>query len=207
MSGFGYFYYNKKNSIIEKLNKVDMHYAYGYAYDYNEIPFYLKNNKMIKKAMENYEENLIDKICKKKMSLSSIKNIYNFIEKDPNFIKKLVEKSNNVFYMKYIKQHYTGKEFNELLKDLKLRKYLNANMIHHDFEYKIGINKDTQPFNTECNCCPGGLYFSNEVNIDHYIYCGDRKFEVEIPETAEVYIESEWKAKATEIRLVKEVIN
>ena len=53
----------------------------------------------------------------------------------------------------------SGKEFNALIraKNLKFVKLLTASEKHFNFQYKTGLNTDSEPFNTVYNCF-GGLY-------------------------------------------------
>ena len=60
----------------------------------------------------------------------------------------------------------SGKEFNALIlaKNLKLVKLLTASEKQFNFQYKSGLNTDTEPFNAVYNCF-GGLY---QTEIRHW---------------------------------------
>ena len=202
LSGFGYsYYYNEKKQVLKNIS-FGTYNQCGHYGDYPEIPFYLKNNKEINNAMEKYKKDLIDLINRERMEMYQLDKKF---KKDKDFILQLVKETKNVFYIKHIKKSFTGKEFNELLPDLELRKLVNGNMQHYGFKYQRGINIDTLKFNTDCECCEGELYFSNAQNISQYKQFGDDLYEIRIPDDALVYIESKSKAKATKIELVRKI--
>lgn len=47
--------------------------------------------------------------------------------------------------------------FNKLYKETKFYKFLNDDLTHHNFQYKIGLNIDIKPFNPTYLCSNGGL--------------------------------------------------
>jgi hypothetical protein len=55
------------------------------------------------------------------------------------------------------------------------------------FEYKLGLNIDTVPFNPSGSCKSGGLYFTTAEYIHCYFYMGDYIAFIEIPPNARVY--------------------
>jgi hypothetical protein len=69
-------------------------------------------------------------------------------------------------------------------------KFLSKNAIHYDFQYKQGLNVDINPFCPHGSCEKGGLYFADKMNILDYSTFGDYICEVEIPDDAQVYVES-----------------
>ncbi len=70
------------------------------------------------------------------------------------------------------------------------------------YRYKNGINIDTKRFNPTGRCSSGGLYFSDSKNISIFLGYGPNVSEVEIPDNANVYVET-GKFKANKIKLVK----
>jgi hypothetical protein len=44
-------------------------------------------------------------------------------------------------------------------------KITNFNECHNDYQYKDGLNILDKPFEKECSCVKGGLYFSDRENI------------------------------------------
>ena len=76
-------------------------------------------------------------------------------------------------------------------------KILNSKWNHHEFQYKLGLNIDTIPFNPTGSCQSGGLYYTDEKHIVKFFEYGCDIAEVEIPEDANVYKdprEDKWKA-------------
>lgn len=70
--------------------------------------------------------------------------------------------------------YLSGSIFNKIYKDTRFYKVLNDNLIHHNFEYKVGLNIDT-----------GGFNFCEEVNIRMHMWHHGRKFaHVTIPDDA-----------------------
>lgn len=68
-------------------------------------------------------------------------------------------------------------------------KVLSENLIHHNFKYKIGMNKDHNLFNPAGECDIGGLYFTDEQNLVSFLDFGTKLGFVKIPEDANIYIE------------------
>ena len=197
ISGFS-LYHAHKTFILKDIESAKKSYTW---YDHCNIPTYLKNNKNIKKKMQEYEDYLIRIICENDIRFLFMDEK---LQKNEDFIRKLIKKSNNEFYINHIsKKKYTGEEFNKLFPNAKLVKYVDESMIHNGFKYEYGVNVDDKDFNTNCECCPGGLYFTNEFNMHKFKYYGKYLFEVKIPDKAKVYIESDDKAKADMIELVR----
>ena len=87
-------------------------------------------------------------------------------------------------------KEYTGAEFNKAYEGIKLYKFLNNDLKHFDFTYKVGLNIDTEQFNPTDKCSKGGLYFCEESKC--YFYCsayGTKMALIEIPDDARVYVE------------------
>jgi hypothetical protein len=97
----------------------------------------------------------------------------------------------------------TGKEFKKTFPNYKPVKLLHDDLIHNDFTYKLGINKDHIEFSPKKSCSEGGLYFCDETEIDEHINCSIYKISlVEILDDSEIYIENN-KCKANKIYLKK----
>jgi hypothetical protein len=66
-------------------------------------------------------------------------------------------------------------------------KLTNKNMENRDVTWKIGLNKDIHPFNTEEECCAGGIYFCSKEQLvdwcDNYTHICD----IEIPKNAQIH--------------------
>jgi len=74
-------------------------------------------------------------------------------------------------------------------------KILDKSLIHHGFQYQIGLNVDTKPFNPHGECEPGGLYFTDYKHIGRYFAYGSLIAKVKIPHDVPVYAEARaWKA-------------
>ena len=98
---------------------------------------------------------------------------------------------------------YSGKEFNGLCKNKKFYKFLNDNSTHNNFQYKLGLNIDSEPFNPDSECSKGGLYFCEESECYRFWDSfGKHLAIVEIPDDAKVYVE-QGKFKADKIILTK----
>jgi len=81
-----------------------------------------------------------------------------------------------------------------------LNKYLN----HHGFQYQVGLNVDTRPFNPQGKCQPGGLYFTDLDNVAKFIEYGCHVAEISLPEGEEIYKDPEGdKQKAHQIIINK----
>jgi len=83
----------------------------------------------------------------------------------------------------------SGKDFKELYSYTKFYKITNKNECHHNFQYKDGLNEDTQKFNPVGECKSGGLYFTELYNIPYWTLHGLYIREVEILDDSLVYIE------------------
>lgn len=84
----------------------------------------------------------------------------------------------------------SGEEFNEMYDGIGFYKFLNNDLIHNNFHYRLGLNIDTEPFNPTGMCQKGGLYFCK--GSECYLYWknyGTLLAIVEIPDDARVYIE------------------
>jgi hypothetical protein len=129
------------------------------------------------------------------------------LKDDECFMKSLAKYT--IFAYRYVDNGLlTGKQYNKLFKDVKLRKKLKDGMLSSNgFKYKIGINKDTVPFNTRDTCCAGGLYCTTEQDIhDFPDKCyGTDIYEVRIPDEAQVYIEGPNKLKADMLEIVRKI--
>src|SRR5271156_4589482 len=71
----------------------------------------------------------------------------------------------------------------------KYVKILAENLIHHNFQYKEGLNIDTIPFNPSGECEPGGLYYCEREKAYLYANFGPFIADVEIPDDARIYAE------------------
>lgn len=98
----------------------------------------------------------------------------------------------------------SGFKFNEIYKGKKFYKFLNNNLIHHKFQYGLGLNVDVLSFNPNGKCLPGGLYFCEQDKCYKYWNHFDcRVATIEIPDDANVYIEED-KFKADQLT-IKEI--
>ena len=83
----------------------------------------------------------------------------------------------------------TGKEFNDQYKR-RFLKVMYDDHIHYDFEYKLGLNIDTKPFNPFGECSEGGLYFCDKTTLHLFWQNYDTTIAiVTIPDDARVYVE------------------
>ena len=177
----------------------------------------LKNDKevvLISVEENGYALQFASEILKndKEVVLEAVKqngNAFEFASEilriDKVFISELIKQ--NIFIYRFINPHLTGKEFNELFPNAKLRKKIHSNMTNHGFTFKIGINKDINEFKTDQHCCAGGFYITLEQFLDKFPdkEYGSDIYEIRIPEEAKVYIEDTDKMKADPIEIVKKV--
>ena len=110
----------------------------------------------------------------------------------------------------------SGKDFKKKFPDYKPCKIIGNN--ENNFQYKLGLNTDTKPFNPTGTCKEGGLYFIDEKNLNEYIqrhfavYRGQRKIyfsqygdkvaTIEIPNDSKIYMEG-CKCKADKFNITK----
>ena len=111
-----------------------------------------------------------------------IQLIYNFLEYPNIFNLKKFYQSN--FYPKNI---FSGYNFN-LKYTGPFLKILKSSLIHGNFKYNPGLNRDTNKFIPYGNNLQGGLYFSNYKDIFNSRVFGEYLCEIKIPEDALVYI-------------------
>lgn len=100
----------------------------------------------------------------------------------------------------------SGSEFNRIYHGINFYKFMNNDLKHFDFTYKIGLNIDTLPFNPVGRCEKGGLYFCEESNCflfwKHY---GQKMTLITIPDDARVYIDED-KFKSDKI-IIERILN
>ena len=70
-------------------------------------------------------------------------------------------------------------------------KILNQTMKHYDFQYQLGLNIDTIPFNPSGSCKPGGLYFTDLENVFDYMNYGTLIAKIRIPKKAKVHTDTD----------------
>jgi hypothetical protein len=95
----------------------------------------------------------------------------------------------------------------ELAPKIKYYKLLAADLVHHGFQYKEGLNIDPVPFNPRGECEPGGLYYTD---LKHLPLWYEEKWpmiaDVTIPAGASVYAEpcgKKWKADRIELSNIR----
>lgn len=82
-----------------------------------------------------------------------------------------------------------GHKFNKFYCGTKFYKFLNDDLVHHGFKFKLGLNVDHVPFNPN-TCTSGGLYFCEESKCHMYFSAYGKKLgRVTIPDDARVYVE------------------
>jgi hypothetical protein len=103
--------------------------------------------------------------------------------------------------------------FQPVAPKIKYYKLLSANMRHYGFQYKEGLNVDTQPFNPSGWCSHGGLYYTSHEHVDAWCKPDWPLIaDVTVPDDARVYAEpcgTKWKADKlvlSNIRPISEVI-
>ena len=102
-------------------------------------------------------------------------------------------------------KEYSGIEFNKIYKDIKLYKFMNDNLIQHNFKYELGLNIDNIQFNPN-RFTKGGLNFCDEQSCHLYFdWYGKTLALIEIPDDARIFVE-EGKFKADKL-IIKEILN
>ena len=98
----------------------------------------------------------------------------------------------------------SGADFNKHHKGTIFYKFLNDDLVHHNFKYTLGLNTDIIKFNTDTRCSAGGLYFCEESKCHLYWRNYGKKLAlVKIPNDAVVCIENN-KFKSNKI-IIKEI--
>jgi hypothetical protein len=93
------------------------------------------------------------------------------------------------FYKQNLYKEVTGEEINNMTNNEIFVKCIAENLTHHNFTYKIGLNKDTQIFYPCSNCKSGGFYFTDTKNINKFLHYGTKLANVKIPNNARCYLE------------------
>lgn len=94
----------------------------------------------------------------------------------------------------------TGKQFNQLFGTTKFYKFTYQKEVHYGFKFFTGLNVDTIPFRTDCNCCAGGFYFTAHDSMKYWMDGKTYKRSVTVPDDAMVHFEKD-KLKADKIIL------
>jgi hypothetical protein len=100
----------------------------------------------------------------------------------------------------------TYNKFIEKVGKCEFRKCLNNKLTHWNFQYKIGLNEDTIPFNPSGSCKPGGLHFTTNNKINDFIGYGLNIAIIELCEDAEFYIDPHLKTFKTNKFIIKEIL-
>lgn len=99
----------------------------------------------------------------------------------------------------------TGKEFNDLFRNSRFKfvKLVRYEELHNGLQIKEGLNVDPNPFDPDCICCPGGIYFIEMDKIDVWKCKNMSVRKVTIPNNAIVKFEYD-KIKTTSIFIENE---
>ena len=97
-----------------------------------------------------------------------------------------------------------GKKFNELFAGKEFVKLTNEEENHNGHQFETGLNVDKIRFDDKCDCCAGGIYFTEDSKKSSWTKYGSAimKYErpVIIPDDAQVRMEHD-KAKADRLIL------
>jgi hypothetical protein len=66
-------------------------------------------------------------------------------------------------------------------------KLTNENIKNRDVIWKMGLNEDIHPFNTEFEVCAGGIHFCSKKQIARWCYGYTHICDVEIPKSSQVH--------------------
>jgi hypothetical protein len=69
----------------------------------------------------------------------------------------------------------------EFFRDKVFYKILNEHENHNEFQYRDGINILKDKFATTGSCVPGGLYFTDDKNIDSFLHYGVTRRDITLP--------------------------
>ena len=100
----------------------------------------------------------------------------------------------------------TYNRFIEIVGNQQFQKCLNNELTHYTFQYKIGLNVDTIPFNPSGYCKPGGLYFTTTKYINEFFDFGLNIALIELCEDAQFYIEPNGTKFKTNKFIIKEIL-
>lgn len=86
---------------------------------------------------------------------------------------------------------------------IDFKKNLPSSLLSNGYKYSNGINVDTKEFDPICDCCSGGIYFTDEKHIQNYNMYGPITAQVSIVKSPTVFykIESQ-KLKGTSVNLM-----
>jgi len=82
----------------------------------------------------------------------------------------------------------SGEKFNEMYNGRRFYKFLNNNLDHNGYIYRLGLNVDVNEFSNE-ECCEGGLCFCSDQQYHlHWNSYGDKIGFVEVPRDSVVSV-------------------
>ena len=178
--------------------------------DFKNIPEANKTEEMYKFALTNYDIwDLPEKYWSLSLSNASddfyLNTDYYAPDRKKELLDKLLKNAVKLDNFNITGLEMTGHEFNQLYPNVQLRKQMSSDLQMKNFQYKIGLNTDTNEFRTDRDCCPGGLYFSTKEQIRYFSSFGPDRYIIKIPddENVKVYIESNDKAKASSLVVKK----
>ena len=88
----------------------------------------------------------------------------------------------------------SGKEFNEIFKEISFVKLTNQNSVHNGFKFVEGLNIDVIKFKPTHRCGPGGFYFceyskfGDWINYNKNIGMSMYIWDVVIPNDAKIFV-------------------
>lgn len=102
--------------------------------------------------------------------------------------------------------------FNDMYKNCRKTKLTNESCNHNGFQFKEGLNVDTNAFKHDMECGPDGLYFCREYDADNWLDYRESEmkyvWDVVIPDDARVVIyDKKIKADKFILRNKREIIN
>lgn len=131
------------------------------------------------------------------------------LQNDKDFVIKLVKETGNIFLLKNIDGgFFTGKELNDMLPDLKLRKKIKDDM--ETSGYKIGINENNLSYSEGGTDGKRGLYFTNVEFINYIDYFEPfeydlKTYEIKLPNDSHIFIKDYTRGKSNKIEIIGEV--
>jgi hypothetical protein len=89
-------------------------------------------------------------------------------------------------------------------------KLLHSDLSHNGFQYQVGLNVDSRPFNPHGSCEPGGLYYTDLAHLALFLSdAWPLVADVTVPDDALVYPEpdgTKWKASQLVLSNLRPVV-
>lgn len=102
----------------------------------------------------------------------------------------VIDLTNTTFYKENLYKEVSGKQLNEANEYKTFYKFIDESKIHNGYEFKTGLNIDTNEFSPTGSCSEGGIYFTDVFNVTSFSNYGINLCDVKIPDNARCYLEN-----------------